>query len=362
MPPVVALLAGVLMLISVVPAEATQTRAVPPSGLRLVMLVGQSNMFGTAPLEAPSRPLDTRVWSLDPVWGWREARDPLHGWINPDPRTGGVGPGMAFARAVLARDPSLRIGLIPCAHSGRIRDWQRTAAPAAGRPVSNYQQCLRLMQQAQAYGQPSGILVYHGEADAGIPNLPGYQEPAGESWGHYYEQLIADMRADLATPDLPAVHAQLATVDAPPDLYPDWDAVKASQSAVRLPHTAMVRTEDLRPSLDGLHHTTASHQIIGARLADAWWELRPDFACATGHRVVIRQTPGPPVVVVDVAARSPIQALPFGQIRNATVTAPSIRGHTATFTVRRTAPGRWLVPFTVVDGCGPWPSFIGGGT
>ncbi|MCC6178082.1 MAG: hypothetical protein IT305_22500 [Chloroflexi bacterium] len=36
--------------------------------------------------------------------------------------------------------------------------------------------------------------------------------------------------------------------------------------------------------------------------------------------------------------------------------------HQTTFFVRRTAPGAAVhVPFTVVDGCGPWPTFVGGG-
>jgi hypothetical protein len=34
---------------------------------------------------------------------------------------------------------------------------------------------------------------------------------------------------------------------------------------------------------------------------------------------------------------------------------------TLTFTVRHAAAGSTTVPLTVVDGCGSWPTFVGGG-
>src|SRR6266496_1921480 len=70
-----------------------------------------------------------------------------------------------------------------------------------------------------------------------------------------------------------------------------------------------------------------------------------------------------------------IQRIQFGIARNATIDVPS--GPTAssgnfsqtyggsttqvTFTVRRQG-GAMTVPFTVVDLCGDWPTFVGGGT
>jgi hypothetical protein len=41
---------------------------------------------------------------------------------------------------------------------------------------------------------------------------------------------------------------------------------------------------------------------------------------------------------------------------------PPVGATSYTFTVRRFATGQSVqVPFTVVDGCGPWPTFVGGG-
>ena len=72
---------------------------------------------------------------------------------------------------------------------------------------------------------------------------------------------------------------------------------------------------------------------------------------------------------------NPLQQVKFGAFQNATVTMngqPIVSGQTVTlppnspamdFTVRRVTPGQsTTVPFTIVDGCGEWPTFVGGGT
>src|SRR5262249_20496362 len=52
---------------------------------------------------------------------------------------------------------------------------------------------------------------------------------------------------------------------------------------------------------------------------------------------------------------------PIGQSGNFTVTLPAGTTQTS-FTVRRATTGQAsTVPLTVVDGCGPWPTFVGGG-
>jgi hypothetical protein len=45
------------------------------------------------------------------------------------------------------------------------------------------------------------------------------------------------------------------------------------------------------------------------------------------------------------------------------VTLPIANGaQQVTFTVRRTDPGPFTAPLVVADGCGDWPTFVGGGT
>jgi hypothetical protein len=69
-----------------------------------------------------------------------------------------------------------------------------------------------------------------------------------------------------------------------------------------------------------------------------------------------------------------VQRITFGTLQNARVTldgqpmtsdqAFTVQGSSSVidFTVERAAPGQaTTVPFTVVDGCGEWKTFVGGG-
>lgn len=104
-------------------------------------------------------------------------------------------------------------------------------------------------------------------------------------------------------------------------------------------------------------------------------------ACAPRPRVQTSPTAGGGKLQVHVeatplntAANNPLQELRFGVFQNAKVTIGgqlvasgqtyTVQARTVTidFTVERAAPGQaTTVPFTVVDGCGQWQTFVGGG-
>ena len=88
---------------------------------RIYLLVGQSNMAGRGTVEDEDREAHPRVWALDRVAQWVPAREPLH---FDKPTIAGVGPGLAFGKAVVARYPNDHVGLVPCAVGGSpIRTW-----------------------------------------------------------------------------------------------------------------------------------------------------------------------------------------------------------------------------------------------
>lgn len=104
-------------------------------------------------------------------------------------------------------------------------------------------------------------------------------------------------------------------------------------------------------------------------------------ACGPRPRVTQTLTAGGGALAVHVEssalntpANNPLQRIQFGTLQNATVTLngqPVTSGQTVTltpgvvladFTVRRVTAGQpTTVPFTVVDACGEWPTFVGGG-
>ena len=89
-----------------------------------------------------------------------------------------------------------------------------------------------------------------------------------------------------------------------------------------------------------------------------------DFVEYLESKYAARQNPAP----------NPLQQIRFGQFQNAKVTIGGQNvasgqvytvpaGATSVdFTVERVTPGQpVMVPFTVVDGCGEWRTFVGGG-
>jgi hypothetical protein len=132
---------------------------------------------------------------------------------------------------------------------------------------------------------------------------------------------------------------------------------------------------------------TLSNPTGGAILAraQATGTIRNDDAqsqCAPRPPVQIRTAivAGKLQVTVSTTAlnshdQNTLSELRFGQLRNARVTVDGqvmasgktrvmdTDTSTVVFTVERAVPGQPVtVPFTVVDSCGEWPTFVGGGT
>ena len=82
--------------------------------MRLYLLIGQSNMAGRGRVVAEDKTPHPRVFVLDKADEWAPAVDPLHF----DKPFAGVGPGLAFGKAMAEADPEARIGLVPCAAGG----------------------------------------------------------------------------------------------------------------------------------------------------------------------------------------------------------------------------------------------------
>ena len=80
----------------------------------LYLLIGQSNMAGRGKIEEQDRKNHPRVFVLNKENKWVPGVDPIHF----DKEIAGVGPGLSFGEAMSDRNPSIRIGLIPCAAGG----------------------------------------------------------------------------------------------------------------------------------------------------------------------------------------------------------------------------------------------------
>ncbi len=249
--------------------------AKPPAGverIELFLLIGQSNMKGRGEVPATQTP-DPRIAMLHFTTDqWFLARHPLHHAGDPVTLKGGgnegVGPGLAFAQALAAREPKVMVGLVPCAVGGsKLNLWLK-----GGRL---YESALRRARLALATKSSvpvalKGALWLQGEADSTPELQPTYQARL--------VRMLDDLRADLATPDLPFIAATIGKFRAPAKAGPSGRALineTLLALAKQRAHTACVDARDLKGHIgDGVHYNAASANIIGERMAAKYFELQ----------------------------------------------------------------------------------------
>lgn len=234
--------------------------------LTLYVLVGQSNMVGTADVP-PELRTSANVYTFGNDYRWRLSESPVDDAtdqvdIVSIDENAGFGPALPFAQTLIEQNNNQIIGLIPCAASGSsITDWQKDPSDQ-----SLYGSCLKRIRAASTMGVVSGILFFQGETDAIDPEQFPNLNPDPKAWAEKFATFAFNFRADIGNPDLPLVYAQLGQPTNLEEL-PYWNDVKQQQASLQIPNAAMVTTEDL--PMEGVHFTTQSYQTIGERFAAA---------------------------------------------------------------------------------------------
>ncbi|KAI3758860.1 hypothetical protein L6452_06432 [Arctium lappa] len=226
------------------------------------ILAGQSNMAGRGgvidgywdgviPPEIRTRP--GKILRLGGDLSWEDAAEPLHSDIDAN-KTCGVGPGMAFANAILRGDPRrfAVVGLVPCAIGGSgIEEWSR-----GGRLYDG------LMRRAGVAVEGGGgkiraVLWFQGERDT-------VNRSDAESYKEKLQRLFMDLRADLNSPLLPVIQVALASGEG---AYVEM--VREAQHGIELPNVITVDAKGLELQPDGLHLSTRAQLRVGEMLAHA---------------------------------------------------------------------------------------------
>jgi hypothetical protein len=257
-----------------VPTNILPTIDVPRADqeqMSLFILAGQSNMVGWAPIPEGEKS-DPRVYVFSNDYHWRIASEPIEEAFNQvdkvsEDRIAGFGPSLAFALSSLEHHPEIVIGLIPCAkNASAIIEWQRNLSDQ-----TLYGSCLKRARAASPMGQFSGVLFFQGETDALDPVQYPDPEPHPEEWASLFSAFVTEFREDLNQPNLPVIYAQIGSTSST-EAFINWEIVKEQQASVSLPETTMIITDDLA-LMDGVHFTTDSYRTIGARFANAYWNL-----------------------------------------------------------------------------------------
>jgi peptidoglycan/xylan/chitin deacetylase (PgdA/CDA1 family) len=256
------------------------------------VLAGQSNMQGAG--RTPDTLVDPKIWMMNLDDHWMVARCPLHRifeatapaypiasfQLSADPEKtiektrqffreqakksrekpiGGVGPGIYFARHVLAAT-GRPIGLIPCALGGSKIDQWDPAGIIHG-DSSLYGAMLNRCRSA-GVKHIKGLVWYQGESEAFMGQAETYEAKMLD--------LIDSFRKDLGIADLPVLIVQIGRViigDRKMD--PNWEAIRNIQLKVVSDRPNVWFTTGIDLELDDcIHISSLGNQRMGARLGE----------------------------------------------------------------------------------------------
>lgn len=219
-----------------------------PSGLRLVLLIGQSNMAGRGKVEPADQQTHPRIFMLDKAGAWVPAKDPVH---FDKPKVAGVGLCSEFARQLAAQEPGAKVGLIPCAFGGTSLDqWKPGSAL--------YTNAVARAKIAQKSGRLVAVLWHQGEADCSSEKTASY--PAR------FSAMIAQLRADLGAADVPVVVGELGRFR---PAHQPFNAM-LPKAAAAVPRCACVSAEGLGANSDNLHFSREALIGFGKRYYEAY--------------------------------------------------------------------------------------------
>ncbi|MDB6058506.1 MAG: hypothetical protein JWO95_2350, partial [Verrucomicrobiales bacterium] len=123
--------------------------------MQIYLLIGQSNMAGRGKTDKEDKTPHARVLMFETNNSWQPAIEPL----TKDPhKYHGVGPGLAFAKAMADKDSSVTIGLVSAAVGGtQLSRWIKGA--------DLYENAVKRAKFAIKDGTLAGILWHQGESD-----------------------------------------------------------------------------------------------------------------------------------------------------------------------------------------------------
>lgn len=222
--------------------------------LHIYLLMGQSNMAGRGKLGPEDKTPHPRVLMFTPDNQWQPAVEPI---THDKPAMLGVGPALAFGKAMAERNPGVTIGLVSCAVGGTpLKRWE-----PGGDLYSNAVQRARL---ALRDGTLKGILWHQGESDSGAAaNANSYGERLGK--------MVQAIRADLAAPNLPFVAGQIGEFlyDRSPGHSPYARVVNEAIAKLpeQIPAAGCAPSQGLKDKGDALHFDAVSQREFGRRYA-----------------------------------------------------------------------------------------------
>jgi len=229
----------------------------------LYLLIGQSNMAGRGKIECVDTTAHPRVFVLNQNYEWKPGQEPLH---FDKPKLVGVGPGLAFGKAIADAYPDATIGLIPCAVGGTsIVHWKKGEKHEQTQ-VFPYDDMLKRVRFAQNSGILKGVIWHQGEADSKPESFSTYEQDL--------INLIQKLRNELDVPNLPFVLGTVGDFVVNDNPYADSINKLIQSIPKKIEQSDFVLSEGLTDKGDDLHFDGQSARELGKKYARAMVKLQ----------------------------------------------------------------------------------------
>ena len=264
-----------LLLLAGISALPLAGQAAPDPNFHIYLLLGQSNMQGTADIQSQDRNINNlRVRTLQSENGCSGQNWTYGQWRTAEPpqvrcnQEGGLGPGDTFGHTMAANtDESITIGLVGGAYGGAKIEYFLpncggdctppyggiSGAPDNG--TGGYKWVLDLAQKAQTEGVIKGIIFHQGESNSGQSN-----------WPNLVNQYVTALRNDLglSADELPFIAGELPYTGC---CSSHNTLVRQIPNAVQNGHVVTAEG-GLNDKGDGLHWNSAAVREMGRRYAN----------------------------------------------------------------------------------------------
>lgn len=218
------------------------------------ILAGQSNMAGRGVPEAIDTIPCSDILTINENGNLIPAREPLHFY---EPKTKGVGIGLAFARELKKHIPdSVTILLIPTAVGGSsINQWIKNATHRGVTLLTNFTEKVEI---GKKYGEIKAILWHQGESDVNPNGIAQRKEKM--------QILFTEFRKITGKPVLPILMGELGTFLKDSVGCCEMN-LQLKQYADSVPYITLISSRGLMHKGDFLHFNTESQRELGRRFA-----------------------------------------------------------------------------------------------
>lgn len=228
-----------------------------PKSMKLILLMGQSNMAGRAKPRTPfeNAPLPN-AFKMNPDGKWVNASSPIH----YDRKSAGTGPVEEFVRRYIADHPTEKVGIVPCAVGGsQLATW---FASGEGKIGSNYRAAIARAKAARANGEFIAVLWHQGETDATNYDM----KKLDEYYAREFSNMVKSLRKELGNDKLPFIIGEIGEFwgDKAKKINPVLNSLAES-----IPECEIVSAKGLK-DFDKLHFDFKSVTELGRRYYEAY--------------------------------------------------------------------------------------------